>query len=70
MTEANSRSWNREGANEDLRREDFWFEDVAGAAETFEVVVVACFLLMATNAGQRQARGRRGTQRYCPFTLW
>jgi hypothetical protein len=55
MTEANRRSWKREGANEDLRREDFWVEaaveaavDVedAGGAETLDVAFAVVFLLM------------------------
>jgi hypothetical protein len=66
MTEANRRSWKREGAKEDLRREDFWVEaavetaveaavdvEAAGGAETLDVALAVVFLLMVA-AGTKE----------------
>ncbi len=55
MTDANSRSWRREGANEDLRIEDFRVDDegIAGGAAPFEATIVVNFVLILAEMGNK-----------------
>lgn len=72
MTEANSRSWKREGANDDCRIEDFepLVLVVVLATAVLEVEVGCDLLMMAVADAVARRMVFWGGCQICSFALW